>query len=105
VNFIVGPPSAATSTIAASPTSIPANSTSTATITVQLRDANNHLITTGGAAVVLNTTAGTLSSVTDNGNGTYSATLTSAATPGSATITGTLNGTAMASSATVTFGP
>src|SRR5258708_1388498 len=53
---------------------------------------------------------GTLSSVTDNGNGTYTATLTSPTTTGSATVTATLGGTAVgtsvsASSSVVTFTP
>src|SRR5207237_2336305 len=53
---------------------------------------------------------GTLSSVTDNGNGTYTVTLTSPTTAGSATVTGTLGvpaiGTAVgASSSVVTFTP
>ena len=98
-----GPPSGATSQITASPTSIPANGTSTSTITVELRDASNTPLTTGGATVALSTTAGTLSGVTDNGNGTYTATLTSPSTTGSATVSGTVNGSAINDTAVVTF--
>jgi len=98
-----GPPSAATTTITASPTSIVADGASTSTITVQLKDAAGNDLTTGGATVALNTTAGTLSAVTDLGNGTYRATLTSSTTPTTATVRGTLNGTQIAASATVTF--
>jgi adhesin/invasin len=92
-----------TSTITANPTSIPADGTSTSTITVQLKDASGSNLTSGGDAVTLSTTAGTLNSVTDNNNGTYTATLTSSAAPGTATITGTVNGGSIAGSATVTF--
>jgi uncharacterized repeat protein (TIGR01451 family) len=99
----VGDASGATSTITANPTSIPADGTSTSTITVQLRDANGVSLPTGGDLVTLSTTAGTLNSVTDNNNGTYTATLTSSATTGTATITGTVNGGSIAASATVTF--
>ena len=98
-----GPPSGATSQITASPTTIPANGTSTSTITVELRDASGISLTTGGATVALSTTAGTLSGVTDNGNGTYTATLTSPSTGGSATVSGTVNGSAITDTAVVTF--
>jgi len=49
-------------------------------------------VKTGGATVVLNTTRGSLGSVTDLGHGKYSATLTSSTSPGKAAITGTING-------------
>ena len=100
-----GPPSGATSQITASPTTIPANGTSTSTITVQLRDAAGTPLTTGGATVVLSTTAGSLGSVTDLGNGSYQATLTSSSSPTNvtATISGTVNGDAISDDATVTF--
>ena len=53
--------------------------------------------------VLLTTTSGTLTSVVDHGDGTYSATLTSAIDAGIAVITGTLNGVAINDSATVQF--
>jgi adhesin/invasin len=98
-----GPPSGATSEITASPTSIPADGTSTSTITVLLRDAFGNPLTTGGATVAVSTNLGTLGPVTDNGNGTYSATLTSSTTAGTATISGTVNGGAISDTATVDF--
>ena len=49
------------------------------------------------------TSLGTLSAVTDNGNGTYTATVNTVV--GTATITGTLNASALASSASVAFVP
>ena len=96
-------PSTATSTITASPTSIAADGTTTSTITVQLKDANGNNLTASGGTVLLTTTLGTLSAVTDNGNGTYTATLTSATTAGTATISGTLAGTAITDTETVDF--
>ena len=80
-------------TISANPASIPANGTSTSTITVQAKDGNGNNLTSSGRHVTLSTSAGSLGSVTDNGNGTYTATLTSSTTPGTANITGTIAGT------------
>jgi hypothetical protein len=81
--------SASTSTITASPTSVAADGTSTSTITVQLKDANGNNLTTSGGVVTLSSTLGTLSSVIDHGDGTYTATLTSNAA-GDAVISGLL---------------
>jgi hypothetical protein len=90
------------STITADPTSIAADGSTTSTITVQLKDESGN-ITTGGDNVVLFTDLGTISSVTDNGNGTYTATLTSSATSGKATITGIYNGIDFSDTAEVFF--
>lgn len=98
-------PSPETSTIAASPDSIPADGSSTSTIFVQLKTASGANLTRGGAEVALQTSHGTISAVTDNDDGTYTAVLTSAATPGMATITGTLNGTPIVDAATVELLP
>ena len=57
VTFAPGAVSAATSTISANPTSIPADGTTTSTITVQAEDANGNDETSGGATVLLSTTA------------------------------------------------
>lgn len=96
-------PSELTSIISAAETSLAADGASTTVITVALKDVNGRAITTGGHAVTLATSAGTLSAVIDNGNGTYTATLTAAASPGTATITGTLEGNAIDDTATVSF--
>ena len=69
---------------------------STSTLTVQAKDGNGNNLTASAGTVTLSTSAGSLSGVTDNGNGTYTATLTSSATPGTANITGTIAGTAIA---------
>ena len=98
-----GPPSGATSEITADPSAIDADGSSTSTITVLLRDPFGNALITGGANITVSTTLGTLSPVTDNGNGTYSATLTSSTTAGTATISGTVNGAAISDTATVDF--
>ncbi len=98
-----GVASPATSAITASPTVILNDGFSTSTITVQLKDSEGNNRTTGGQTIILNTTDGSLSTVTDNGNGTYSATLTSSVIAGLATITGTLDAVAITDNAEVEF--
>jgi hypothetical protein len=97
------PASAATSTITASPTTLPAGGTSTSAIVVQLVDASGSPLVNGGDTVTLSTTLGTLSPVADAGDGTYTATLTPGPSSGTATITATVNGQTLAQSASVTF--
>ncbi|MEW5928542.1 MAG: invasin domain 3-containing protein [Gemmatimonadota bacterium] len=96
---------AGSSTLAASPASITADGTSASTLTVQLRDPYGNAVGASAGTVVLSATSGTLSAVTDNGNGTYTATLTAPTTVGSATVGGTLDGGALAGTATVAFVP
>lgn len=93
------------STISASPGNIVANGTSTALVTVQLKDAFGNELTSGGDTVVMSTTAGALlDSVTDNGDGTYEQILQSATTATTASISATVNGDAITSgNATVNF--
>ena len=96
-------PSTATSTISASPTSIVANGTSTSTITIQLKTAAGVNLTASGGVVGVTTTAGTVSVVTDNNDGTYTATLTSSATVTAAVIGFTINGYTATNTGTVNF--
>ncbi len=91
------------STITASPTSILADGTSISTITVQLKDASGTNLTSTGGNVVVTTTSGTLGTVVDNNNGTYTVTLTSSSTAGTATLGFTINGTTATATTTVTF--
>ena len=81
------------SVITAAQSSIAADGSSITTVTVRLKDASGVNLTSSGGTVVINTTSGTISAVTDNNDGTYTATLTSAASPGSATLSFTINGT------------
>lgn len=91
------------STISAATTTIAANGSSTTTITIQLKDASGNNLTTSGGTVTVNTTAGTVGTVIDNNNGTYTVILTSAAAPASATISYAINGTAASNTASVNF--
>ncbi len=98
----VGAGSGTTSTLAASPTTIVADGATASTITVTLKDSYGNSLTSGGATVALSTTAGTLSAVTDNGNGTYSANLT-ATSAGTGTVSGTVNGVPLTATVAVVF--
>ncbi len=71
-------------------------------VTVTTRDANGGAETTGGADVSLSTTLGTLSEVTDRGDGTYRASLSSTQV-GTATITATVNGVVLPQTAVAYF--
>ncbi|GEM_PF-3236417 len=107
-DFAVGEGGAAfppTSLITASPQSITANGTSTSTIAAQLKDDQGNNLTSGGDSVTLAATLGILGSVTDNGNGTYTAILTSDTVTGSAVISGTANGGIITDKDTVVFVP
>lgn len=97
--FVYDAASAATSTISSSSPTY-ANGVFTATLGVQARNSGGTSLTSGGDSITLFTSLGTVSSVVDKGNGTYTATLTSSA-PGSANISGTINGVGMTSSANV----
>ena len=75
-------------TLNLSPATLSANGTSTSTATATVRDAGGNPL--AGQTVVFSTSGDvTFSSVTDNGDGTYSATITASTTPGEETITAT----------------
>jgi adhesin/invasin len=95
----------ARSTIVPAATTLTANGTSSTSVTVRLRDANDNDITSGGATVTLglNPANGTLSGITDNGNGTYTATLTASTATGTVTISGTVNGAAISNTGVVSY--
>ncbi|NEN83766.1 hypothetical protein G3T11_15930, partial [Paenibacillus elgii] len=76
VQFVPGAPSAATSTVDAGSATLAADGASQTTVSVKLKDAQGHALTSGGAVVAITSTLGTVSTVTDNQNGTYTATLT-----------------------------
>lgn len=99
------PASAANSTLTADPDAIVADGESISTITVQLRDILDNAVTAGGEDVTVTTTDGTISEVTDRGDGTYTAVLTAPTVTGEATIRATVNGTRLSQSIKVTFVP
>lgn len=98
--------STSSSALAASPTSIVADGAAASTITLSLKDANNNAVsgqTVTFSSSLANSNIGT---VTDNGNGTYSAPLTGT-TAGTATITTQVGGNnfaVTAASVTLTAG-
>ena len=71
----------------------------TATLTLQAKDSTGANITVGGATVTFaatgGTSAGTISTVVDHGNGTYAATYTGTAAGTAQTIGATINGAAV----------
>ena len=97
------PPSAATSALTASPRTLVPDGTSKSTITLRLLDANGDPILNGGDSVTIATTHGSVSPVTDRGDGTYTATLTAATTNGTANISATVNGQSVSETTTVTM--
>ncbi len=103
-NITAGLSSSDTTTITADPVEIVVGGESS-TITVQAKDEYGNNLISGGDTVTLATDSGTLSIVTDNGNGTYSATLTSSDTAESATITGTIREGSIVNTTTVEFLP
>lgn len=101
--IVPGPASESTSLITASPTVILNDGASTSTITVQIKDDQGNNLNSGGDDVQLTTDEGTLGSVIDNTDGTYTAELTSSTSAVTATITGTVNGRSIADEAEVEF--
>lgn len=81
------------SVISATPTTIAANGTSTSTINIQLKNSSGVNLTTTGGDVVVTTTDGTLGTVIDNNNGTYTVILTSSTNVNTATLGFSINGT------------
>src|SRR5690606_15555019 len=74
------------------------------TITVTLRDALGQPLTTSGGTVTLASSGGgSIGSVTDNGNGTYTATLTAPTTTGTTTITAKLDDVDITDDLVITF--
>lgn len=87
--------------------SLTANGSDTTLITVQLRDSLDNALLSGGDGITINHNGdGSLSSITDNGDGTYTAVLTAPTDVGSATFTVDVNGSRATNiSETVNFVP
>ena len=94
VNYYLGTPSAAQSTLTPTSASILANGASTQVLTVTAKDANGNTLNTGGATVTITLLSGTgtIGAVSYNGNGTYIATVTAPSASGSGVFVATLNG-------------
>ncbi|HEY6962615.1 MAG TPA: invasin domain 3-containing protein [Gaiellaceae bacterium] len=95
----VGPASAADSKLAVDKTQINHDGSSgNVAVTVTAYDAYGNREPAGGATVVVATSLGSASGVTDNGDGTYGATVSPTGTNGTAHITATLDGSAVGQS-------
>jgi gliding motility-associated-like protein len=90
-----------TITITADELSIPADGSSSATITITIVDQNGQIAT--GLDVQAITTSGSLGNVTEHEDGTYSVVLTSSTTPTEASITVSVNGVAGSKTIQVRF--
>ena len=106
-----GAADATQSTLNPASASITANGTSTQILTVQAKDGYGNNLTTGGSTVTITkqTGTGSLSTVTDHSDGTYSATVTSSSAIGSGVFISTMggapvkSGTASQTTSTVTY--
>jgi len=102
---------AAKSTLTPTSTTITADGFSTQILTVQAKDDDGSSALTSGLTVTITKSSGTgtISSVTDNGNGTYTATVTAPSSTGNGVFVATLGGSAVQSGgssqtqATVTY--
>ena len=100
-NPVADPTNANTTIEATSP--VDADGTSTSAITVTLADAEGNRLTQSSGVVSLSATgAAILSSVTDNGNGTYAASATNT-TAENVTISGMVDNVAISDTALITF--
>ena len=99
ITYIPGAANAVQSTLTPISASITANGSSTQVLTVQSKDANGNNLTSGGSTVAITKSSGTgtIGSVTDNSNGTYTATVTSPASAGTGVFVATLGGSAVKS--------
>lgn len=102
-NPIPDPTNANTTIEATSP--VVADGLATSTVTVTLADTKgNRFTTSGGTVVLVAIGSASVSTVTDNGDGTYMATVTNAVAE-TITVSGTLDGSAITNTADITFDP
>ncbi|MCX6235923.1 MAG: HYR domain-containing protein [Bacteroidetes bacterium] len=94
ITYTAGAADAAQSTLTPTSASITADGSSTQTLTVTAKDSFGNNLTTGGSTVVITKLSGTgtIGTVTDNSNGTYTATVTSPTATGSGVFVATLDG-------------
>lgn len=107
-----GAANATQSTLSPTSASMTGDGSGTQILTVQAKDAYGNNLSTGGSTVVITKSGsgtGSIGSVTDNNNGTYSATVTAASSTGSNVFVATLggaevrSGTGSQTQATVTY--
>ena len=96
-------PTNGNTTLVTAPTSVVADGSTTASLTVTLADANGYPLTTSGGTVTLSSTgSAVISTVSDNGDGTYSASVTNMVAE-TVTISGILNAASITDTATLVF--
>lgn len=105
VKFVPGAVSLTNSTVGVDKATLTADGTSQAVITVKLKDAQGHALTSGGEKVAITSTLGAVSEVTDHGDGSYTATLTAPTKLGSAKIAASVDGSPLESTVNVQFLP
>ncbi|PCK04618.1 MAG: hypothetical protein COA42_19015, partial [Alteromonadaceae bacterium] len=105
VTFTQGAAIATNTTISVASGSVTTDGGTTTVVTVQTVDTQGNNITTGGDTIVLNQTdSATIGTISDNGDGTYTATI-SGTVAEAITISGTLNAVNITDTAAVTFTP
>jgi hypothetical protein len=98
------PASLEQSTLVASAASIPADGSSAVILTVQLKDVDGVDLTENSRTLTFDTPSqGSISAVTVNNDGTFTATYTAGSTAGNVTIVGRLDGVAMTQTVTITL--
>jgi len=109
--YYAGAAEATHSTLTPTAASISSDGVSTVDLTVHANDASGNNLSTGGSTVTITRLSGTgtISAITDNTDGTYTATVTSPVTPGNGVFVATLdgnpvkNGTGSQTQATITY--
>ncbi|MHA8064940.1 invasin domain 3-containing protein, partial [Aquirufa aurantiipilula] len=113
VTYVPGSVDAAISTLTPTSASITADGITTQTLTVTAKDANGNNIGVGGATVTITklSGSGSIGTVSDAGNGNYTAIVTSPTTAGSGVFVATIGGIAVKNGggsqtqSTITFAP
>jgi len=113
ITYSPGTADATQSTLTPATASITANGTTTQILTVQAKDVNGNNLTTGGSTVTITKQSGTgtIGSLSDIGNGTYTATVTAPTSTGIGLFVSTLggapvkSGTGSQTQATITYTP
>ncbi len=101
VGILDAAPSLSLSTISVSSAKLFTDGQGTATITVQVKYSDSVNFTSSAGVVALKTTAGSLNSLSDHNNGSYTAVFSTPPISGVATITATLDGIPLTGSATI----
>jgi adhesin/invasin len=92
VEFVAGAADPVTSEIRADDASLTADGVAETGVTVTLRDATGHKLGRGDDEVTMEASAGTLTDVVDEGDGSYTAMLTVPTTAGRSVVSFTVNG-------------